>query len=266
MITMKFGGTSVGDIQRLQDVVTIVRSHLSTQPAIVASAMAGITDTLLDTAQLAVERETDKVHVNFETLKQRHLDVADSLIADSERRNKLIDSQSEIFDKLANLLRGVGLLRELSVRSLDAIASCGELLSCQQIAAILNDKDIAAEFIDTRTVVRTNASFGEAVVDFAVTNDRIRKTLLPLVEKNIIPVVTGFIGSTEEGITTTLGRSGSDYTSSIVGAATGSSEIWIWTDVDGVMTADPRYVKGAKVLPAISYREAAEMSYFGAKV
>ena len=266
MITMKFGGTSVGDIQRLQDVVTIVRSHLSMQPAIVASAMGGITDTLLDTAQLAVEREADKVHINFETLKQRHLDVADSLIADPERKKQLIESQSEIFNRLANLLRGVGLLKELSVRSLDAIASCGELLSCQQIAAILNDKGIPAEFIDTRTVVRTNASFGEAVVDFSFTNDRIRKTLLPLVEKNIVPVVTGFIGSTEEGITTTLGRSGSDYTSSIVGAATGSSEIWIWTDVDGVMTADPRYVKGAKVLPAISYREAAEMSYFGAKV
>ena len=116
MITMKFGGTSVGDIQRLQDVVTIVRSHLSMQPAIVASAMGGITDTLLDTAQLAVEREADKVHINFETLKQRHLDVADSLIADPERKKQLIESQSEIFNRLANLLRGVGLLKELSVR------------------------------------------------------------------------------------------------------------------------------------------------------
>ena len=145
MITMKFGGTSVGDIQRLQDVVTIVRSHLSMQPAIVASAMGGITDTLLDTAQLAVEREADKVHINFETLKQRHLDVADSLIADPERKKQLIESQSEIFNRLANLLRGVGLLKELSVRSLDAIASCGELLSCQQIASILNDKGIPAD-------------------------------------------------------------------------------------------------------------------------
>jgi aspartate kinase len=160
----------------------------------------------------------------------------------------------------------VGLLKELSPRSLDAIASFGEILSCLQIAAILNANDVPAEFVDARRLIRTDAHFGEAVVDFSVTDSRIREILLPLIDRNIVPVVTGFIGSTEAGLTTTLGRSGSDYTGSIVGAATGSDEIWIWTDVDGVMTADPRYVKGARVLPAISYREAAEMSYFGAKV
>ena len=266
MITMKFGGTSVGDIQRLRNVVSIVQSCLPMKPAVVASAMAGVTDTLLETAHLSVQRETEKVKNNFEALKETHSHVADTLIRNPESKKELIGRQSALFDELANLYRGVGLLKELSPRSLDAIASFGEILSCLQISAILIDNGIQAEFIDARKVIRTDARFGEAVVNFSVTNPGIREIIPPLVDRNIVPVITGFIGSTETGLTTTLGRSGSDYTGSIIGAATNSTEIWIWTDVDGVMTADPRYVKGARVLQAISYREAAEMSYFGAKV
>jgi bifunctional aspartokinase / homoserine dehydrogenase 1 len=266
MLTMKFGGTSVGDPQRLQDIITIVRSHLSFQPVVVASAMSGVTDTLLETAQFAVNREPEEVKTRIDAIKEKHIHIAETVITDPGRRKELLDRQSGLMDELAKLFRGVGLLKELSVRSLDAIASFGEILSCMQIAAILNDKGMPAEFIDARTLIRTDAHFGEAAVDFAVTDDRIRRTILPFVGRKIVPVVTGFIGRTEDGLTTTLGRSGSDYTASIIGAATDSSEIWIWTDVDGVMTADPRHVKGARVLPAISYREAAEMSYFGAKV
>ncbi len=266
MITMKFGGTSVGDIQRLKDVVTIVKAHMPLKPAVVASAMSGITDTLLETARLSAQHETDEVQGNFESLKEKHFHVANTLVGNPKRKKELIDRQKIIFEELGNLLRGVGLLKELSPRSLDAIASYGEILSCLQIAAVLNDNDAPAEFIDSRKVIRTDDHYGEALVDFPVTDAHIRETILPLVDRNIVPVITGFIASTETGLTTTLGRSGSDYTASIVGAATGSSEIWIWTDVDGVMTADPRYVRGARVLPAISYREAAEMSYFGAKV
>ena len=266
MITMKFGGTSIGDLQRLQEVAAIVHSYLPQRPVVVASAMAGVTNTLLDTAQLAVQRDTDRVKKNIEALKEKHLDVANTLLKHAVRHKELIHRHSQLIDELTNLYRGVSLLKELSVRSLDAIASFGEILSCLQLAAILSDHDMTAEFVDARTVIRTDNHFGEAAVDFSVTNENIRRTLLPMVEKNIVPVVTGFIGSTEDGLTTTLGRSGSDYTGSIVGAALDSEEIWIWTDVDGVMTADPRYVKGAKVLSEISYREAAEMSYFGAKV
>jgi aspartate kinase len=266
MITMKFGGTSVGDIQRLQEVAAIVHSYLPQRPVVVASAMAGVTNTLLDTAQLAVQRDTDRVKKNIEALKEKHFDVANTLLKHAIRHKELIQRHSQLIDELTNLYRGVSLLKELSVRSLDAIASFGEILSCLQLAAILSDHEMTAEFVDARTVIRTDNHFGEAAVDFSVTNENIRRVLLPLIEKNIVPVVTGFIGSTEDGLTTTLGRSGSDYTGSIVGAALDSEEIWIWTDVDGVMTADPRYVKGAKVLSEISYREAAEMSYFGAKV
>jgi aspartate kinase len=263
---MKFGGTSVGDIQRLQEVASIVHTYLPQLPIVVASAMAGVTNTLLETAQLALQRETDRVKKNVETLKEKHLNVANTLLKDAVRHRELIQRQSALIDELANLYRGVSLLKELSVRSIDAIASFGEILSCLQLAAILKDNGVNAEFVDARTIIQTDNHFGEAAVDFSVTNEKVKSALLPLIGKDIVPVITGFIGSTEDGLTTTLGRSGSDYTGSIVGAAIDSKEIWIWTDVDGVMTADPRYVTGAKVLSEISYREAAEMSYFGAKV
>ncbi|HTX19760.1 MAG TPA: aspartate kinase [Bacteroidota bacterium] len=266
MLTMKFGGTSVGDIQRLQDVASIVRSFLPRHPLVVASAMAGVTNTLLESAELALRRDTERVKKNVEALKEKHLNIANTLLKHAGRHKDLIHRHAQLIDELSNLYRGVGLLRELSVRSLDAIASYGEIMSCLQLAAVFNDHGITAEFVDARTLIRTDARFGEAVVDFGVTNEAVRKALLPMVEKGIVPVVTGFIGSTEDGLTTTLGRSGSDFTGSIIGAAVDSEEIWIWTDVDGVMTADPRYVKGASVLSQISYREAAEMSYFGAKV
>lgn len=266
MITMKFGGTSVGDVPRLREVVSIVQSYLAEHPVVVASAMGGVTDALLQTAQLAVERKNDRVEKNIAALREKHLRVAGELIRHRERRDELIHGHSLLFEELLNLYNGVGLLRELSVRSLDAIASFGEILSCLQIAAILTDSGVAAQFVDARTMIRTDAHFGEAAVDFAATNESVRSFLTPLVNAGVVPVVTGFIGRTRDGLTTTLGRSGSDYTGSIIGAALGSDEIWIWTDVNGVMTADPRHVKGAMVLPQISYREAAEMSYFGAKV
>lgn len=256
----------MGDIPRLQEVASIVRYHLHRKPVLVASAMGGVTNLLLETANLAVQRENSLVRKNIDALRERHSQVIDALVKNPGMKAALIEDQIRIFSELSNLYHGVSLLKELSIRSLDAIASVGEILSCMQIAAILNDCAIPAEFIDSRQLIRTDARFGEATVDFSVTNENLRSKLIPLVDGNIVPVVTGFIAATEDGLTTTLGRSGSDYTGSIVGAALGSEEIWIWTDVDGVMTADPRYVSGAIVLSQISYREAAEMSYFGAKV
>ncbi len=266
MITMKFGGTSVANSKRLQQVASIVYSLLPRSPVIVASAMAGVTDLLLETARLAARRETRQVQANIEIIKERHLRVAKTLVRRPQAQADLINRQARLIDELASLFQGVILLKELSIRSLDAIASFGEILSCTLLAAILNQASIPAQFIDARTIIRTDARFGEATVDYPVTRRLARKALLPLLKKKVVPVVTGFIGSTNDGLTTTLGRNGSDYTASIIGAALGSEEIWIWTDVDGVMTADPRTVKGAKVLPEITYREAAEMSYFGAKV
>lgn len=266
MLTMKFGGTSVGDVPRLQEVAAIVKQFLDRQPVVVASAMSGVTNMLLDTSQRALERKSADVSNAVAALRDKHLSIANALILDDRRRAALIGEQQESIDELANLYRGVSLLRELTPRSLDAIASFGEILSCRQIAAMLQANGIDAQFVDARTIIRTDDNFGEASIDFPYSNAAISQALAPLVQKGIVPVVTGFIASTADGITTTIGRSGSDYTGSVVGAAVDSEEIWIWTDVDGVMTADPRFVKGAKVLSEISYREAAEMSYFGAKV
>lgn len=266
MLTMKFGGTSVGDVIRLNGVVSIVKQFMSEQPIVVASAMSGVTNTLLETARKAVERKTGEVHLAVTALRDKHIHVAHELVKDNRRRAQLIKEQQAAIDELAQLYHGIALLKELSPRSLDAIAAFGEILSCRQIAAILEEQNINAQFVDARSMIRTDSHFGEAAIDFEYSNKAIRETIVPLVEKGIVPVVTGFIASTEDGITTTIGRSGSDYTGSIVGAAIDSREIWIWTDVDGVMTADPRVVKSAHVLPEISYREAAEMSYFGAKV
>jgi len=266
MLTMKFGGTSVGDVPRLQEVVSIVKQFLGEQPVVVASAMGGVTNTLLDTAKKAVERKNGEVHLAVTALRDKHIHIAHELVKDNRRRAQLIKEQQAVLDELAQLYHGIALLKELSPRSLDAIAAFGELLSCRQIAAILEEQNIKSQFIDARTIIRTDNHFGEAAVDFEYSNKAIYETIVPLVEKGVVPVVTGFIASTEDGITTTIGRSGSDYTGSIVGAAINSREIWIWTDVDGVMTADPRVVKTAQVLSEISYREAAEMSYFGAKV
>jgi aspartate kinase len=266
MITMKFGGTSVGDIQRLREITEIVRAGREQRPVVVASAMSGATDLLLSTAQSALRRETAKVKEAIETLSGRHSQIAEVLVTRPESRAKLLGYYAHLLELLYSVYEGVGWLEELSPRSLDTIASFGERLSCAQIAAVFEDAGIAAEYVDARKLIITDANFGQALVDFVKTGENIQKALLPLVENNIVPVVTGFIAATKDGITTTLGRSGSDYTGAIVGSALGSEEIWIWTDVDGVMTADPRYVRGARHLPEISYREAAEMSYFGAKV
>ncbi|MCK9407942.1 MAG: aspartate kinase [Bacteroidetes bacterium] len=263
---MKFGGTSVGDVPRLQEVVTIVKQFMNDQPVVVASAMGGLTNVLIETANKAVDRKSGEVNNAVAAIRERHLQIANAMIQDYPRRAALIKDHQDLIDELANFYHGVSLLRELSPRSLDAIAAFGELLSCRQIAAIFEENGIPSQFIDARTIIRTDDTFGEASIDFVFSNRKINETITPLVKKGIVPVVTGFIASTADGITTTVGRSGSDYTGSIVGAAVNSKEIWIWTDVDGVMTADPRNVKGAKVLTEISYREAAEMSYFGAKV
>ena len=263
---MKFGGTSVGDIRQLREITEIVRSSGTRRPVVVASAMSGVTDLLLSTAQIALRNENEKVKEAIETLSQKHSQIAETLVTRSESRYKLLAYYARLIELLYSIYQGVGWLSELSPRSLDAIASFGERFSCAQIAAVFEDAGIPAEYVDARKLILTDANFGQAAVDFAITGANIQQALKPLVKKNIVPVVTGFIASTKDGITTTLGRSGSDYTAAIVGSALGCEEIWIWTDVDGVMTADPRRVNDARHLPEITYREAAEMSYFGAKV
>ena len=208
MLTMKFGGTSVGDVPRLQEVVTIVKAFLHEDPVIVASAMSGVTNILLASAQCAVERKNEDVQRNVQHLREKHLAIAHAFIRSDARRALLIKQQQALIDELANLYYGVALLKELSPRSLDAIASFGEILSCNQIAAILEENGVPSQAVDARTIIRTDNRFGEAAVEFTLSNRLIADLLVPLTKKKIVPVVTGFIASTDDGLTTTLGRSG----------------------------------------------------------
>jgi aspartate kinase len=208
MITMKFGGTSVGDVQRLREITEIVRAGLDKGIVVVASAMSGVTDMLLFTANAALRDESAKVNETIEALSKKHSQIAEALVTRPESRDKLLNCYARLFEELNGIYKGVGWLGELTPRSLDAAASFGERLSCAQITAVFEDAGIAAEYVDARDLIRTDARFGQAAVDFSATNLNIQKALTPLLEKNIVPVVTGFIATTKDGITTTLGRSG----------------------------------------------------------
>jgi aspartate kinase len=263
MIVMKFGGTSVQDAAAINAVAEIVRSRRTRSPVVVVSAMAGVTDTLLRAAQNAREFRLDE-SISIEALRDRHLAAARTLLADSsEFVQREIQNQ---FAEIENLLRSVATLGELTPRSQDAILSFGERLSSVIIAAVLNAREIPADLVDSRRFIITNDQFSRAAPDMSETTGRVRDLLRPTLDQKRVPVAQGFIGSTREGVTTTIGRGGSDYSAALIGAALGAEAIEIWTDVDGLMTADPRIVPGARRIRVISFAEASELSYFGARV
>lgn len=264
MLVMKFGGTSLQDHDRLLKAAALVTR--ATEPVVVVcSAMGGITDGLLLLARNAESRQTDENERLVEELRSHHLGAALQLTDPGPARDRLAHIVNDLFEELERLLEGVSLLNELSPRTLALISSFGERLSVHLATAALDSIGQRATAMDAREFIRTDDQFGRAAVLMESSREMTRQTLLPLLPRTI-PVVTGFIGSTATGITTTLGRGGSDYTASLLGGFIDAREIWIWTDVDGVMTADPRLVPEARVLDKISYREAAEMAYFGSKV
>ncbi|HKP14293.1 MAG TPA: lysine-sensitive aspartokinase 3, partial [Blastocatellia bacterium] len=238
---------------------------------VVVSAMARVTDGLLRVARVATERRYEEAAGIIEELRQRHLDTARELMAGREVAGgyrldwaeRSIDYQ---FNELTGLARSVAALGELTPRSQDAIASFGERLSSVIVTAAFAARGIAAELVDSRQFVVTDQQFTRAAPDMAATRQRARDVLLPVIEQGCVPVAQGFIGSTADGVTTTIGRGGSDYSAAIIGAALGAEAIEIWTDVDGLLTADPRVVKSARRIRVISFAEASELSYFGAKV
>lgn len=263
MKVLKFGGTSVGSPQAIAGLIEILKGYYRDGEhfAVVFSAFSKVTDALLDLAARA-SRGDDSYLQAFEQLKKRHDEAVEKLLL-PENRPAVAGQMAENFAALHDILHGVRLVREASARTLDFVASFGERNAAFIIAHAMQQAGIPTEFLDARTVVRTDAHFGSAKVDFAETNRRLREHFAAHPK---VQAVTGFIGSTTEGLTTTLGRGGSDYTAAILGAALGASAIEIWTDVDGVLTADPRRVKKAFTLPTMTYREAMEMSHFGAKV
>ena len=263
MIVMKFGGTSVGSVEAIRQVVEIVGNHRERGLLVVLSAMSKVTDALRAMAEEACSGREPKAAL--EALLKRHEETVRALAGGDERRRALEDCAS-LVNELAGILHGITLLRELSPRSVDLVSSFGERLSVIVVSAALRSAGSPSVPVDAREYVKTNERYTEAEVDFPETNHRLSEGLLPVVNDGRIPIITGFLGSTDEGVTTTLGRGASDYTASIVGGALAAEEIWIWTDVDGAMTADPRIVEDASVLEEITYLEAAEMSYFGAKV
>ncbi len=264
---MKFGGTSVGDGSCIARVAQIVRDASRDSSVVaVVSAMSGVTNRLIDAATRCEADERGQVVEIFEVLHDQHEAALATLIRSSERRTDVAATTKKIFSEGFRLCEGTALLRELTPRTLDAISSLGERLSAPLVAGAISELGLRSEAVDATELIVTDAYHGGAEPVMDLTRERSQSRLNPLLDEGIVPVVTGFIGATQQGVLTTLGRGGSDYSATILGAALDADEIIIWTDVDGVLTADPRLVPDARTIPEISYREAAELAYFGAKV
>jgi aspartate kinase len=268
MIVMKFGGTSVQDVAAINRVAEIVSGRMDREPVVVVSAMARVTEALLHMAQVARERRVDAALVCINELRERHLTTARTLLAQSQEfpLDAVERDVKNQFSELDNLVRSVATLGELTARSQDAIVSFGERLSSAIVAEAFRSRGIPAELADSRSFIITDDCFSRATPDMGETTRRTREALAPMIKAGRVPVVQGFIGSTTDGVTTTIGRGGSDYSAALIGAALGAEAIEIWTDVDGLMTADPRVVPNARRIRVISFAEASELSYFGAKV
>lgn len=266
MIAMKFGGTSVQDATAMNRVAQIVSSRRPEQPVVIISAIAQATNVLERAGKLASEGHPDEARSVLLTLIDRHFAIIDALIADQQRKIGLRDSIAQALAALEELVKGVAILRELTPRTLDAFYCYGELLSSRIVAAVLNEQGIPAVWLDTKEFMITDESYGRAVPRMQLVESRLQAIALPHLELGKVPVTQGFIGATESGIRTTMGRESSDYSSSIIGVALNVREIQIWTDVDGVLTADPRVVASPHRVQTLSFEEAFELSYFGAKV
>jgi aspartate kinase len=267
MIVMKFGGTSVQDAAAMERVVAIVKSKLANHPIVVVSAMAQITNTLIQCAQLAREgKETESLKLIQDILAKRHHEAIDQLINDDSRKDLLHGTVEKYLDEIKTLIRGLTILGELSPRSLDAMASYGEQFSSTILSAAMQERSLKAELVDSRRLIITDENYTKAVPLMDVSTARMKEILVPLLDRGIVPVTQGFVGSTRNGVTTTLGRDGSDYSAAIIGASLNAEVIEIWTDVDGILTADPKLVPQARVLETVTFEEASELAYFGAKV
>ncbi|PYQ71558.1 MAG: lysine-sensitive aspartokinase 3 [Acidobacteria bacterium] len=267
---MKFGGTSVADPEAIKRLIGIVRHQLESQkggddaPVVVVSALAKVTDQLVQVARLAEDGEADRAADALRALLDRHVAVASAVT--SESRAETVAKVRQEFEELIGLVHALAVLREVSPRSLDAVLAAGEVVSSRIVAAAIADHRIESVWVDARGVIVTDSEYNAAVPDMLETADRTRDRVAPHASRCRVAVLGGFIGSTSNGVTTTLGRGGSDYSAAIFGACLGVDEIQIWTDVDGMLTADPRIVPQPRVVPQLSFAEASELAYFGAKV
>jgi len=273
MIVHKFGGTSVGDAQRFASVADIlIEHHNQTNGAatgeivVVVSAMSGVTNQLIDGARAAADGKDTEYREIKAGLLSRHLDVVETLLNYSAERLDVGGLVEDRLHELERLYRSIAMLGELTVRGRDVVASFGEQLSVSILAAVLRERGVRAQAISATELIVTDDNFGAATPLMDQTRQRLQQRIRPLVERGVIPVITGYIAATEEGVTTTLGRGGGDYTAAIIGAGLDADEVWVWSDVDGILTADPNIVPQARTLTELSYTEAADLAYFGADV
>lgn len=271
-LVMKFGGTSVGSAAAIRGTADLIERYNKEwgHVVVVASAMGSkpvkVTDLLLQGSETAAGGDKETYKQILTQLREIHFTAIDELINDAENNITLKKEIEEFLERYGDLCGAIAVLGEISPRAADAIGGMGEQMSVRLVAAYLNEVGLPAEAIDATELIVTDDNFTSAVPLIEQTNVKTRARIDNLLKNGITPIVTGFIAATKEGVTTTLGRGGSDYSASIIGRALGAKEVWIWTDVDGVMSADPRLVEDARTIPELTYREVSELAYYGAKV
>lgn len=273
MIVMKFGGTSVGSIEAFEQVIKIVQQRVEEQKSaatpgvvVVTSAMSGVTNTLIDTANAAASGQEDHIEAAQDELMTKHQAVLDRFINDGGEVATVDEILNKRLTEFHRLCHSFAVLGELTPRGLDVVSGLGERMSAPMLAAVLRSQGVATEFIDAGDLIVTDETHGGAEPRMDLTAARATERLLPLLQDGIVPIITGFVGTSESGAPTTLGRGGSDYSAAILGAVLDADEIHIWTDVNGVLTADPRVVADARSLNLLTYEEVGELAYYGAKV
>ena len=265
VVVMKFGGTSVEDANAIRRLIGIVKSRIGSQPVVVVSALARVTDQLLEAGQAAAAGHLGSGLATVRNIYVRHEQMADELV-DGALHGPFDRGLRAEFQGLESLLHSLEASRQLDLRSQDHLLGFGECLSSKVVTAALCDAGIRATYVDARSCILTDARHGQAHPIWDATNQRLQDAVSPLLQSGCVPVIGGFIASTCDGVPTTLGRGGSDFSAAIVGAALGASRVEIWTDVDGIMTTDPKVCPEAQVIRKMSFDEAAELAHFGAKV
>lgn len=266
-IVMKFGGTSVGTGENIRHVADLVTEYSKdNNVAVVVSALAGVTNDLIETGCKAKKSDEKSIQAFTIKLLKRHTDAIATAITSEAIQKEVTQITEKTIAELEKVLTGICYVGELTLKSKDYVVSFGERLSAPIVWGAIKDRKADTQcFTGKEAGIVTDSNFGEADPLMNFTTHLIRERISPLLEKGVIPVVTGFIAANQDGIVTTVGRGGSDYTATILGVALQVDEVWIWTDVDGIMTTDPKIVPGARMLPQLSYQEAAEMAIFGAK-
>jgi len=265
---MKFGGTSVGTGENIRNVANIIKNNSKKghKVLVVVSALAGITNQLIHEAEEVKEGKEERIQEFIKELTEKHLQVIDKAIENKKLKNETEADVKKIIEELEKILIGINYVGELTLKTKDQVLSFGERLAALIVSATLRDYKLESQYFSGKNAgIVTDSKFGEANPLMNFTTHQAIKRIKPLLEKNMIPVITGFIAANQDGVVTTLGRGGSDYTATILGVALDVDEVWIWTDVDGIMTSDPKIISDAKTLSELSYGEAAEMAIFGAK-